>query len=136
MRPGGELDLEVDVKNYGFAAPFNARPVYVVLTNASGVRQVVKLPSVDVRRFAPATTTTIATKLRIPANLAAGTYKLSLWMPDEATALQRDPRYSLRMANDNAWNATTGENLMTAALHVDAAAPGPVTTATTFALVP
>jgi hypothetical protein len=136
VRPGGTLDLEVDVKNYGFAAPFNARPVYVVLSNASGVHQVVKLSSVDVRRFAPATTTTIATKLHIPANLAAGTYKLSLWMPDEATSLQRDPRYALRMANDGVWDAATGENLMTAALHVDASAPGTVTTSTTFAVVP
>jgi hypothetical protein len=136
VRPGGVLDVEVDVKNYGFAAPFNARPVYLVLTSASGVRQVARVSSVDVRRFAPGTTTTISTKLHIPANQVAGTYKLSLWMPDEATSLQRDARYAVRMANDNVWNATTGDNLMTAALRVDAAAPGPVTTSTTFAVMP
>jgi hypothetical protein len=136
VRPGGTLDLEVDVKNYGFAAPFNARPVYVVLTSASGARQTVKLANVDVRRFTPGTVTTIKTKLHMPANLAAGTYKLSLWLPDEASTLKNDPRYAIRMANDNAWNATTGDNLMTAALRVDTAAPGPVTTSTTFAVVP
>jgi hypothetical protein len=134
VRPGGTLDVEFDVKNYGFAAPFNARPTYLVLTSASGVRQVVQLGSVDVRRFAPGTTTTVSTRLHIPSNLAAGTYKLSLWMPDAASTLKNDARYSVQMANDGVWNATTGDNKMTNVV-ISTSAPGSVTTSTTLSVL-
>ncbi len=135
VRPGGVLDVEIAIKNYGFAAPFNARPVYVVLTGG-GKRQVAQLTAADVRRFAPATVTTLTTKLRIPAGTVAGTYSLSLWMPDAAASLQNDPRYAIRLANDNAWDAVTGENILSKNVVVSASAPGPVSTSTTFAVVP
>jgi Domain of unknown function (DUF4832)/Domain of unknown function (DUF4874) len=138
VRPGGLLDVEVDVKNYGFAAPFNKRHVYLVLTGG-GKRQVASLSSsiADVRRFAPGATTTIRTRLRIPATTASGTYTLSLWMPDDATTLKNDARFAIRTANAGAWNATTGDNLLSKNVVVSTSAPGPYdSTATSFAAVP
>jgi hypothetical protein len=114
---GGVFALAVDVVNRGFAAPFNPRPAYVVLTGASG-RHVIRLEDVDVRRWAPGKSTTFSAVLRLPSAMAAGVYTVSLWLPDDAEALRDDPRYAIQLANDGVWNAGTGENVLVRDLHV------------------
>jgi hypothetical protein len=137
VRPGGVLDVEMHIKNYGFATPFNFREIYVVLSG-NGKRFTAKLPiaQADVRKWAAGTTTTLKARVRIPANLAAGTYKLGLWMPDDSNTIKNDPRYAIQLANDGAFDTVTGDNILSRNVRVDAAAPGSVSTSTTFALVP
>jgi len=125
VAPGGELALELDVANTGFASPFNGRPVYVVLTGG-GARRIARLDAVDIRRWESGETASIAVKLRVPANAAPGTYRVALWMPDDAAALRDDARYAIRLANDGLWDDATGENVLTKDLVVDASAPGTV----------
>ena len=125
VAPGGVLALSLDIANTGFAAPFNERPVYVVLSGG-GARRVARLNAVDVRRWQQGQTASIAVKLRVPANAAPGSYKIALWMPDDATALRDDSRYAIRLANDGMFDATTGDNVISGALVVDAVAPGTV----------
>jgi Domain of unknown function (DUF4832)/Domain of unknown function (DUF4874) len=121
--PGGEVELELDVANVGFAAPFNPRPAYLVLTGG-GKRQLVRLESVDVRRWAPGEVTRISSRLQLPADLPAGAYRLSLWLPDEAQGLRNDPRFAVRLANDGVWDEKTGENVLASTFQVVADAPG------------
>ena len=133
VAPGGELVVQADIANTGFAAPYNARPVYVVLQNADQ-RLVAKLAKVDVRRWEPGTNNTINVRLRVPADLEPGKYTLALWMPDADEKIQGDARFAIRMANDGLWNAEKGDNVITEAFEVDASAPGSVdASATTFA---
>jgi hypothetical protein len=123
VRPGGILDLKVNIQNAGFATVINGRPIYVVLRaersgseNASspkGEAQVeykVKL-DIDVRSWEPGKST-LTTKLHIPSNAAGGEYSLSLWLPDEYESLQGDPRYSIQFANENIWDETGGFNVL------------------------
>ena len=124
VAPGGVLGLELDIANRGFAVPMNARPVEVVLTSGA-VRKVARL-TLDARHFTAGATTAVRASLRIPADLAAGTYSLALRLPDAAPTLAADPRYAIQLANDGLWNAATGDNLLTDALVIDAAAPGSV----------
>ena len=132
MAPGGELALEIDVANRGFAAPYNERPVYVVLSGA-GTRQVVRLEAVDPRRWVGGEVSKISVRLRVPASLAPGSYRVALWLPDAASRLKDDPRYAIRLANEGVWDAATGDNVLTETLRVDASAPGTVDpAATTF----
>jgi hypothetical protein len=129
--PGGVLALELDIRNRGFAVPFNQRPIEVVLINGS-VRRTALL-SFDARRLPAGAKTTIKTYLRIPANLAPGTYTLALRMPDPYSRLAADPRYAIQMANTGVWDAATGDNVLTRSLVIDAAAPGSRdTSATSF----
>jgi hypothetical protein len=123
VRPGGVLDLEIDIANRGFAAPLNRRPVYVVLSDGSTHRRA-RLSGVDARRWGAGETARLATSLRVPAELAPGTYTLSLWLPDEAAALEADPRYAIQLANEGVWSEAEGHNVLTRALHLDVAAPG------------
>ena len=43
----------------------------------------------------------------------AGTYKLYLNLPDPKPNLRNNPRYSIRLANENCWDETTGYNYLT-----------------------
>jgi hypothetical protein len=134
VAPGGLLDLEIDVTNEGFATPFNERPVYVVLSQGAK-RFAARLTGVDPRRWGSGETTTIGTRLRIPADLAAGSYSLALWLPDADAQLRDDARYAIRFANEGVWSAA-GDNVLTQELAIDPAAPGEVdTSATEFAEV-
>ena len=36
----------------------------------------------------------LSIRVRIPANVAPGTHKVSLWMPDDAASLRADARYA------------------------------------------
>jgi hypothetical protein len=125
VAPGGELDVEIDLRNTGFTAPYNKRPVEIVLRNADSTH-VVRLSGAnsDARRWVAGETTTLAVRLRIPADIAAGTYSLALRLPDETEALSGDARYSIRTANEGTWNAQSGDNVLTNDLVIDASAPG------------
>jgi hypothetical protein len=131
VAPGGALEMEIDIRNYGFAAPFNSRPVDVVLIKGSS-RYTARL-SFDARRLPAGLKTRINTKLRLPANLPTGTYTIALRMPDASSSLKNDARYAIRLANSGTWDPTTGDNIITKTFVVDAAAPGTKDmTATTF----
>lgn len=122
VKPGGVLRLEATVRNSGYAALFNARPVYAVLSSGS-TRLAAKL-SIDPRRWEPGQDSSFTTQLRVPANLAAGTYRLSLWLPDAASTLEAVPEYAVRFANAGIWDAAQGDNQLTASLPIDPSVSG------------
>jgi hypothetical protein len=47
-----------------------------------------------------------------------GTYKLALWLPDQATNLRSRPEYSVRFADQNMWDATAGYNVLSNAITI------------------
>ncbi|MCH7586517.1 MAG: DUF4832 domain-containing protein [Chloroflexi bacterium] len=112
LPPGSAFDLEVSLRNDGYAAMFNARPVFVVLDGA-GLRYTARLQNVDPRRWESGTSTTINVRLQLPAGLADGSYRLSLWLPDQASSLQNSPKYTVRFANTDVWEASSGLNILT-----------------------
>lgn len=124
LKPGGVLELHGTIRNDGYAAPFNPRPAYAVLAGPEGWHAV-RLGSVDPRRWAPGGESTFQTRLRIPADLPAGAYRLALWLPDPAWTLQSRPEYAVRFANAGVWDSGSGLNVLTESFRVDPAAPGP-----------
>ena len=123
VAPGGILELELDIRNIGFAVPMNQRPVDIVLTRGS-TRLTARLDEVDARWLTAGLKTTMTARLRVPANLAAGTYTVALRMPDLSSSLDDDPRYAIRFGNQGVWDPATGDNVLTRALVIDPAAPG------------
>ncbi len=111
VRPGGSFALEIELDNVGYAALFNPRPLYVVL-EGQGQRLVALASSVDVRRWAPGATASVALRLRVPSSLPAGSYRLALWLPDAAAALEARADYAVRFANAGVWQASTGDNTL------------------------
>jgi len=112
LKPGGGLSLNIRLSNDGFAAMFNPRPLFVVLQGPGG-RYEIPVTGIDPRRWAPGEEKTFTISVNLPANVAPGTYKLGLWLPDAYTSLRGNPAYSVRFANNNTWDAATGINILT-----------------------
>jgi hypothetical protein len=122
-RPGGLLTLRVQLRNDGFASLINPRPVYLVL---DGLERLNALLSFDPRQWEAGTTYEFTARVRLPASIPAGTYRLALWLPDAAETLQDNPLYAVQFANENVWNDSSGFNVLTDAFTVDPRAPGRV----------
>jgi Domain of unknown function (DUF4832)/Domain of unknown function (DUF4874) len=132
VKPGGILQFSLHLRNSGYAAPFNARPLYVVLSS-DGAWHAARIDSTDVRRWDGGQDVWVNMKLRVPGTLAKGRYRLSLWLPDAALSLQYRSEYAIQLADAGTWDAASGYNRVTDSLSVDPDAPGSVNpSATTF----
>ena len=114
---GESLSVSLSLVNKGFAPLYNARTVYLVLRSAT---HTYSLPmQADPRTWtAEAGTITINENLALPDSLEAGTYSLYLHLPDAYASLASDPRYSIRLANENMWDADSGMNNLSATIQL------------------
>ena len=127
VAPGGILSFTLQLQNTGFSAMHLRRPVNLILDNGKTGADRINyrtILSVDSRTWTPeAYVITIDRKLRIPATIAEGVWKLFLALPDNDPQLQNDVRYAVRFGNDNVWNVD-GTNLLADNVLITASAPG------------
>jgi hypothetical protein len=99
--------------NRGFAAPMNKRDVELVFVNANdpSEKHVFK-QDVDPRFWLPEEEHKFTLSCTLN-NFQEGQYKVYLNLPDPYESLHNDPRYSIRLANENMWEAKTGYNYIT-----------------------
>ena len=110
IKVGGKLQLQLKIKNEGFAAPFNPRDVQIILTKkGTGEKHIFKV-NTDPRRWAAGSTTEVGTEITLPKNLTAGEYNVYLNLPDPYKNLSTRPEYSIRLANKEVWEPQTGYN--------------------------
>ncbi|MDP2860748.1 MAG: DUF4832 domain-containing protein, partial [bacterium] len=119
IQPGGNFHLQLNLRNTGYAAMFNARPVYAVLQNRAsgvggvgGVSKYVFQVLTDPRRWAAGADVSISQDWQLPADMPTGNYTLSLWLPDAADSLKNNPLYAVRFAKLNTWDAANGYNIL------------------------
>jgi hypothetical protein len=111
VRPGGLLQLTVNVSNAGFASLINPRPLYAVLIGRNGIPPYTVKLELDPRTWQPGSSSFTA-KIRLPSRMGEGNYNLALWLPDEAEALQTNPLYAVQFANEGTWEEATGYNIL------------------------
>ena len=111
---GGTFELKVGMANDGYAAPFQARPVRLVLKDAGG-RFTTAVP-IDVRTIGAGRTTTFTVRVTAPSR--PGTYAVNLALPDPSSRLAGVPAYSVQLANSGTWNAARGTNDLGAQIRV------------------
>jgi hypothetical protein len=109
VRPGGLLNLTVNIVNEGFASLMNPRPVFIVLQEPNSIF-LTKL-ELDLRTWQPSSSSFTA-KIRLPSNMANGEYNFALWLPDEAETLRENPLYAVQFANEDTWDESTGYNIL------------------------
>lgn len=107
---GGNMSVNIKIKNVGFASPYNQRTAYIVFKNTVTNDVFTKALSSDPRLWASQTETTIAENIALPTGIIQGSYRLYLYIPDAASGLSTRPEYAIRMANANTWDAATGYN--------------------------
>jgi hypothetical protein len=121
VKPGGVLEITFKLRNDGFAAPFNARPLHVVLSNPAA-RLDAKL-SVDARRWEPGAHK-VTVRVSVPSKVVRGPYRLSLALPDDASSLAGRPEYAVRFANAGIWDPKEGVNILSEEFRISDNAPG------------
>ena len=114
---GAKLSVNLQLKNVGYAPLYNERHAYIVLKNGNKTYPI-QLAS-DPRTWLPnGVVTTINEQLTVPTNVPDGTYQLYLYLPDAYASIASDPRYAVRFANTNVWEAATGMNKLDASVTV------------------
>lgn len=117
VEAGGEMSVNLQIRNAGYAPLYNERPAYIVLRNTEEW-YAIQLES-DPRTWLPnGAVSSIAETLRVPAIVPAGVYDLYLFMPDAYESIAEDARYAVRFANANIWDEATGMNKLNASVTV------------------
>jgi hypothetical protein len=131
--PSSSVKLSVTMANDGYARPFNPRQVELVMrNNATGEATRLPVPTpVDTRLWlpGPGETQTLSLAVGIPAGIAAGNYDLLLNLPDPEPALNTRPEFSMRLANTNVWESTSGYNNLRTSVNISTSSQSPQTTA-------
>jgi hypothetical protein len=115
---GSALGLRVRVRNDGYAAPYNQRPVEVVLRHRGTGNATVLRTDADPRFWSSGQTQTVAVDTQVPGGLAPGSYDLLLHLPDPSGRLRGRPEFSIRMANADVWEPATGYNVLRRGIQV------------------
>ena len=108
---GDDFSIAANLSNDGYAGVIKSRPLYLIFDNGAD-RYDIELSDVDVRTWVSGPVELSLQKVTLPEDMATGTYKLALWLPDAATNLQSRPEYSIRFANHDVWDASEGYNVL------------------------
>ena len=106
---GQDMTIALQIKNSGFAAPMNGRGFELILVDGNGKKTVYAFEDVDPRYWFANRTVNVEKTISIPAD-AAGNCTLYLNLPDPKPTLHDNPRFSIRLANENVWNEEFGYN--------------------------
>lgn len=102
---GGNLNFDIPLRNVGFAAIKNPRPVYIVLVDESNnvaFKQKLDVSPKDWQPYDVATKEYKVLVHHIQGSVApglSGKYKVGLWLPDPTELLQYLPKYAVQFAN-------------------------------------
>jgi hypothetical protein len=109
---GASLNLTMNIRNDGYAAPTQFKPIQVVLTHTvTGETTVLSYSGSndDIRFWLPGEIDLEGT-IQVPVDLPDGNYSMALLLPDRDAAMAEYPWYAIRFANPGAWNEATGSN--------------------------
>ncbi|BDA68161.1 hypothetical protein RIVM261_023480 [Rivularia sp. IAM M-261] len=110
VNSGGEFKMSFTIANDGFASPYNPRSTEIILRN-QGNKQVYRFPvNTDPRRWFSQQQHQVGFSGTIPVDMPKGSYEVLLSLPDPTPQLYERPEYSIRLANQDVWEPSTGYN--------------------------
>jgi hypothetical protein len=114
---GQPLSFVIHLRNTGYASPYNPRTVFLVLRNHSSGAEYTLPCQADPRKWYSGKTDW-KESLQLPADMPDGTYDCYLALPDKDPSLSKRPEYSIRLANEDTWEPSTGYNNLHCAIIV------------------
>jgi hypothetical protein len=102
---GANPSVAVSIRNDGWAAPYNSRPVQLVLTD--GDRRVTVPVDTDASSWQPGQSVTVRSSL---ADVPNGRWSVALALPAPEASVAADPAFAIQTANTGTWDASTGVN--------------------------
>lgn len=103
------MAVTIHLANVGYAAPYNPRPVQLLLRNTESKKIDTLTFTTEIRKWITGDIT-LKQSFTLPSDLSAGTYEVLLNLPDGYNSLRNMPAYSIRLANKDVWEAATGYN--------------------------
>ena len=110
IKAGSNVRTVYSIENVGFAAPINPRGLELVLVDSKGNTTVIPVTNENPRLWLAGKTRLFEVDFEAPAK---GSYTLYLNLPDPEETLHDNPLYSIRLANKNVWEESTGYNKIT-----------------------
>ena len=110
MKPGGDYELTLTIKNEGFAAPYNPRNAEILFRSATSGEIVYTHKMTADPRFWFSGSHEVKERIKLPASLKTGDYEVVLFLPDPTESLRKRPEYAIRLANKGLWDEGTGYN--------------------------
>ncbi len=114
---GGTFAFSANLQNDGYAGIIKPRPLFLTFQSGSS-RFDILLNDVDVRQWLSGANSISLHNLTLPSNMPNGTYKVALWLPDQAANLRSRPDYSVRFANQAMWDAGAGYNVLSTSITI------------------
>ncbi|MGB3641557.1 MAG: DUF4832 domain-containing protein [Rivularia sp. (in: cyanobacteria)] len=124
LKPGGKFFANLEVENLGWASPYNPRLLEIVLRNRETNQEYYLRVNEDPRSWLPDSSNTINVEAGLPESITSGEYDVFLNLPDPTPKLYNRPEYSIRLANVDVWQESTGYNSLLRSIVVDANAQG------------
>ncbi|TDP58053.1 DUF4832 domain-containing protein [Flavobacterium dankookense] len=118
---GQPLSINIRLKNTGFASIYNDRKAYIVLRNVITNQEYSVVLASNPQLWYGSGEIVINENITLPSNMSQGNYDLFLNLPDEAVGLSNRPEFSIRFANNDVWESTTGYNKLNARVNVSQA---------------
>ncbi|HQB27540.1 MAG TPA: DUF4832 domain-containing protein [Paludibacter sp.] len=110
-KPGGKFYAKILIKNLGYAPIYNKRWVEIILkNNGTNEKYRLRLNETEPRLWQPLVTNEIIAEGGVPADIPEGSYTVYLNLPDVDPTIYANPHYSIRLANEGIWEASTGYN--------------------------
>ena len=127
IKKGGQIHLDFSIKNTGFGNLINQRNLELVLSN--GTKSYSTIINEDPRKwYRENGVMSVHTDISIPSTIASGKWNLYLNLPNFSTSIHKNPKFSVRLANDNVWDETTGMNMIFKDLQIINTETNPVST--------
>jgi hypothetical protein len=114
---GTFLNITLNLKNTGYASPYNKRTAKLILRNAASGAEISFDLAADVRKWYSGSVNQVES-IKIPSDFTPGDYQMFLNFPDEYASLAKKPEFSIRLANTGVWEETTGYNNLNHTLKV------------------
>lgn len=119
LKPGGKFFAKLEVENLGWASPYNPRLLELILRNRETNKEYYLRVNEDPRRWLPGSNNTVNVEAGLPKSITAGEYEIFLNLPDPTPRLYNRPEYSIRLANVDVWEESTGYNSLLRSIVVD-----------------
>ena len=123
-KPGGTFSAKLNIENVGWANLYNPRLVEIVLRSRGTNQEYYLRANEKPRGWFPGNVTTVNIEGGLPANIPPGEYDIFLNLPDPDSRLYNRPEYSIRLANVDVWEQSTGYNSLLSSIVIDANAEG------------
>ncbi len=124
VKPGGEITVKLKILNKGFASPFNARNVELVLRKTDRTKQYRLETNEDPRYWFSGDTVNVEITGGILNETEVGNYELFLHLADPIIKLHNRPEYAIHLANKNLWEESTGFNFLKHIVKIDSKVQG------------